>query len=88
MEVIYKSSFSKTLLRVPKQTQNQVREVIEKLLHAENLATSGVDYKKLQGFKTFYRIRVGDYRIGLEYLHPTIIVMTIFSRSAIYKKFP
>ena len=88
MEVIYKKSFHKTLLNVPQRTQIQVKEVIEKLVQSKNLETSGVDYRKMQGFNTFYRIRVGDYRVGIEYIHPTVIVITILTRSTIYKKFP
>lgn len=46
------------------------------------------DIKKLQGYKTFYRIRIGDYRIGMDHEKPKIVVMTILQRGSIYKRFP
>ncbi|MBX9782631.1 MAG: hypothetical protein K2X48_04970 [Chitinophagaceae bacterium] len=58
---------------------------------AKSLESSGLDYKKMDGQKkgeSYYRIRVGDWRIGLEYLHPKIIVITVLHRGTIYKKFP
>lgn len=36
----------------------------------------------------YYRIRVGQYRIGSEYLKPDIILITIMTRGDIYKHFP
>jgi len=44
--------------------------------------------KKMEGFNTFYRTRVGDYRIGLEMKKDTLWFIIIASRKEIYKKFP
>jgi len=43
----------------------------------------------MQGFKTFYRIRIGDYRIGIELENPTTLrFIIVLHRKNIYKKFP
>ena len=44
--------------------------------------------KKMEGFNTFYRTRVGDYRIGLEMKKDTLWFIIIANRKEIYKKFP
>lgn len=45
--------------------------------------------KKLSGFKTYYRVRVGDYRIGIEKIDEvTIRFITLAHRKEIYKIFP
>lgn len=92
MEVIIKKAFIKALKLTPKEIQIKVLEIITEVLPgAKNLETSGVDYSKIEGQKKdekYYRIRVGNYRIGVENFNPKIILITILHRGAIYKKFP
>ena len=38
--------------------------------------------------ENFYRIRVGEYRIGVENINPKVIVLLIVNRNDIYKLFP
>jgi len=45
--------------------------------------------KKLQGFSTYYRIRLhSDYRIGLELREDIVWFITIAHRKEIYRVFP
>ncbi|WP_394355064.1 type II toxin-antitoxin system RelE family toxin [Aquiflexum lacus] len=45
--------------------------------------------KKLTGFKTYYRIRLGEYRIGIEQVgNDTIRFILIAHRRDIYRLFP
>lgn len=45
--------------------------------------------KKLTGYKTFYRIRIGDYRIGIELEKTdTLRFIVIAHRKDIYTIFP
>ena len=44
--------------------------------------------KKLQGFKNFYRIRMGNYRIGLRVENDTLIFERFLHRNDIYKYYP
>ncbi|HXL56717.1 MAG TPA: hypothetical protein VN958_10695 [Chitinophagaceae bacterium] len=91
MEVIFKRSFIKALKATPKPVQQATAVIIDKLQSASSLEKSGVDYKKMEGQKkgeNYHRIRVGDWRIGIEYISPKVIIITILSRGDIYKKFP
>jgi mRNA-degrading endonuclease RelE of RelBE toxin-antitoxin system len=44
--------------------------------------------KKLVGFKNQYRIRIGQYRIGLVFKDETLIFVRILHRKDIYSYFP
>ncbi len=44
--------------------------------------------KKLAGHKSAYRVRIGDYRVGLFYENNTVIFARIIHRKDIYKVFP
>jgi mRNA interferase RelE/StbE len=44
--------------------------------------------KKLSGYDAYYRIRVGDYRIGVK-IENTLVFFVVFDhRKDIYKGFP
>ena len=90
MVVKFKPSFFKELNALPVNVKKSVDECIIKLSSAPNLKASDVDYKKMKGKRNenFYRIRVGRYRIGCKYIQPDILLMTVMSRSDIYKHFP
>ncbi|HAK80025.1 MAG TPA: hypothetical protein DCM71_24745 [Runella sp.] len=91
MEVIATKHFLKQLKSVPPKVQNSVYEVLKKLREANDFQSSGVDYKPLEGQKkgeNYYRIRVGGWRIGIEYVEPKVIVITLMSRGDVYKHFP
>ena len=91
MELIIKKSFPKAVKSAPKHIQEAVKEVVTKLIVAKSLETSGLDYTRMEGQKkgeNYFRIRIGDWRIGAEYVNPKIILITILTRGNIYKQFP
>ncbi|WP_031526728.1 type II toxin-antitoxin system RelE family toxin [Dyadobacter crusticola] len=89
MVVEYHRRFEKDLERAPKDIQSRVFKIILKLKEAENLEFSGLDYKKLAGQESqYYRIRVGDWRIGIEYIQPNVTLLRILARGNVYKSFP
>ncbi|WP_153631654.1 type II toxin-antitoxin system RelE/ParE family toxin [Prolixibacter sp. SD074] len=53
----------------------------QKLTEIKNL-------KKLKGHKNFFRIRVGDYRIGIAVQDKKVILAAFDHHSDIYKYFP
>lgn len=44
--------------------------------------------KKLQGYENAYRLRVGDYRIGVIFDGETVIFQRVLHRKDIYRYFP
>ena len=88
MDVLYESSFAKDLKRVKdEQLLKRIQNVIEEIKAANELAEVR-NLKKLQGYDTFYRLRLGDYRIGIEVEDRTLIFVRILHRKDIYRRFP
>ncbi len=59
----------------------------EELPVCENLSKIG-NIKKIQGYKSYYRIKAGDYRIGIKDEGGTVVLMRVLHRKDIYRVFP
>jgi len=72
------------LIKLDNKTKNRILQTLEIL---KNYGfSSQLDIKKLKGFKKYYRIRIGNYRILFELQKPsTIIVYAILHRKSAYK---
>ncbi|MET7257805.1 type II toxin-antitoxin system RelE family toxin [Dyadobacter jiangsuensis] len=91
MEIVITKSFRREFKRLPVNAQRAVQTVLEKLRSVDALETAGVDCAPIRGYKaghSYYRIRIGHYRMGIEYVAPDVIVITIAVRGDIYKTFP
>ena len=88
MKVEFDSSFYKRLIKI--KDKHLLEKVKQAILQAENadVIHNIKQVKKLEGFKNYYRIRIGDYRIGLELKKDTVWFITIANRKEIYKIFP
>ncbi|WP_143072844.1 type II toxin-antitoxin system RelE family toxin [Parapedobacter indicus] len=68
--------------------KQKVADVIE-ALEAANDLSDVKQLKKLKGYKSFYRIKLGDYRIGVELGQSDEITFIILAhRREIYRRFP
>jgi mRNA interferase RelE/StbE len=47
-----------------------------------------INLKKLSGYKSAFRIRIGDYRIGVIIENDTVIFVAFAHRKDIYHRFP
>ena len=89
MIVEFDKSFFKYLAKI--RDNSILRKVKNKILELEdaNSLNNIRNHKKLTGFKYYYRIRIGDYRLGIELIDEnTIRLIIIAHRKDIYKKFP
>ncbi len=88
MKVEFKRSFVRDLERVKdKALKEQVRQVIEQAEEAQTLQEIG-DIKKLRGSDQYYRIRIGDYRLGLVVEEQKVIFVRLLHRKDVYRYFP
>ena len=69
--VQFTSSSAKEYRTLPKQIQNRVKALIDKLI--ENPRPVGV--KKLVARDSYYRMRIGDYRIVYEIVENQILIL-------------
>ena len=88
MKVEFKSSFIKDLKKVKaKPLRTQVLEIIEKVEDSPSISELA-HVKKLRGGDIYYRIRLGDYRIGLKIENETVYFIRFLHRKDIYRYFP
>jgi len=87
MKVIFRRSFLKDFRRVDKSLGRRVEQVIEEV----EQATSSQDIhnlKRLSGKGPYYRIRIGDYRIGLKMDGDVVEFLRLLHRKDMYRYFP
>lgn len=88
MQVYFEESFEKDLKRVKdRKILKRVKETIETIKNAESLR-SLTNIQKLKGYETYYRIRLGDFRLGIEIEGEKVIFVRFLHRKDIYRYFP
>lgn len=88
MKVEFKKSFLKDIKKIKdKPLQNSIYNCIIQV-EAAKLISEIKNIKKLAGFEMHYRIRVGDYRIGIKFERDIIYFVVVEHRKDIYKTFP
>jgi mRNA interferase RelE/StbE len=88
VEVQFKKSFEKDLSSLrDKSLLERIRAVIEEVENAIELGEIG-NLKKLKTEVSYYRIRVGDYRLGISIDRSTVTFVRALHRKDIYRYFP
>jgi len=88
MVIKFERSFFKDLDKIREEkTASQLKEIIAKL-EATSEITEISNLKKLKGHSSAFRIRVGDYRLGVFVSGNTIEVNRFLHRKEIYRYFP
>ena len=91
MDVYFKPSFIRDFKKLPSDTQREVRYICTELFPSirdmKNLFRYQI--KPIGGFKNYFRIRVGNYRIGFKRTSGGIVeFMRVKYRKDIYRNFP
>jgi len=87
MRVEIRSSFVKSAKRLPPALKNKVADIIAEMETAKSIRELS-NCKKMTGYKTAYRIKLEDYRIGFFYETGSIDLTTVMPRKDIYRYFP
>ncbi|MER3435001.1 MAG: plasmid stabilization protein [Leptolyngbya sp. ERB_1_1] len=87
--VEYTKRFLKELAALPIDIQERVEPIVFEELESENPFELG-HLEKLKGYSNNYKIRVGDYRIGitLDKDAQVLVCERIAHRKDIYRTFP
>ena len=88
MNIEFRKSFEKDLLKIlDADLFQRIQEAIEHVENAEKLNEVS-NLKKLKGDGDYYRIRLGDYRIGIKFNDGIVSFVRILHRKEIYRYFP
>ena len=88
MKVEFRESFARDLRAITDQAlRTRLKSVIESVEQAERLDQIA-NLKRLQGSGQYYRIRIGDYRIGLSITRDVVTFVRFLHQRDIYRRFP
>ena len=88
MKTTFRRSFVRDLKKVKDQTvRHRVRKMIEAVEAATDLQGIG-DFKKLAGTQNCYRIRIGEYRLGVVIDEDAVDFVRCLLRRYLYRYFP
>jgi len=88
VRVSFEASFARDLRGIRDKT---LLERVEQVITEVKTATALSEIKhlsKMRGYTTFYRLRLEDYRIGIEVVGDEVIFVRILHRKDIYRYFP
>jgi len=84
----FTSSFLRDVRKLPDDgVRAQVRATIEAVEAAADLRAI-TNLKKLSGTGSYYRIRIGEHRIGLHVTSEAVTFVRVLPRREIYRYFP
>lgn len=88
MKLVFLKKFSKDLDKISSTKDKQsILETIE-LVRSAKSSKEITGIKKLKGFDDAYRLRSGNYRVGIFMENDSIIFARVAHRKDIYKIFP
>jgi mRNA interferase RelE/StbE len=88
MNIEFTNSFVKDLKDIKNITiLNKIKSIILQIEYSISLQDIP-NIKYLTNSGNYYRIRIGDYRIGIKYENNTIKLIRCLHRKDIYKHFP
>ncbi len=88
MKTAFRETFARDLKGVrDKNLLQRVKESIEAVERADSL-NALPNLKKLKGAKNYFRLKIGDYRIGLALESDTVVFVRFLDRKDIYKYLP
>ena len=88
MKTKLKKKFLKQLASLPKDVRERIEVfVFGELPQLSSIAKSG-KIEKMHGYKNYFKIRFGSYRVGLKLENDELIVQIVMHRKEIYRYFP
>jgi mRNA interferase RelE/StbE len=88
MKVEFRKSFEKDLSKIrDRELLDRIKSVIEEVENADSLLDVS-NIKKLKADGDYYRIRIGDYRIGFVEDGDVVTFVRVLHRKEVYRYFP
>ena len=87
MTVHFRKSFVNDLDALGQRDRARIEKTILELEEVDTLRDVR-HLKKLHGRRGFFRIRVGDYRVGFTFLSGVITLVRCLDRKEFYRRFP
>lgn len=88
MKTAFRESFDSDLAAITDQSlRRRIRKIIEQVEAAQTFQQIP-NLKRLEAAGKYYRIRLGDYRVGLVFAEGAVTFVRCLHRREIYRYFP
>ncbi len=89
MKILYAKKFDDDINAI-KHDSNIKKQLLEKIQELKHIGSlfDAKKIKKIVGYPDYYRIRIGDYRLGLKVTGDTLELIRFLHRKDIYRRFP
>jgi len=89
LQILYRKSFLRDLkkIKILPVYEEIYNLVFNELSHMQDINEIS-NVKSMKGFANYYRIRMGDYRIGIEFVGEYLEVIRVLHRKEFYRFFP
>ena len=88
MNIQVRKIFLKELASIPEKDRVKIESFLFEEVVKFNNPFQIPNLKKLKGFKNYYRIRFGNYRVGVRIEKSVILFERVIHRKDIYKYYP
>jgi mRNA interferase RelE/StbE len=89
VEVQYRQSFLRDLKKLKGQpVYDRIYELVFATLPEVDTLRDVTNVKAMRGYSNRYRIRIGNYRVGIEVQGDNVEVMRVLHRREFYRYFP
>lgn len=88
MQILYQKRFLKDLASIPSKSRTKIENLVFDDSFSDSSSLAFKKLEKLKGYNTYYKIRVGDYRIGIKIENEILSFERLLHRKEIYKFFP
>ena len=88
MKIRFKATFLKDIKKLPIDYKQKIEYLIFNEISKIDSYHKIKNIRKIHRNKNYYRIRVGNYRIGFRVIKDDIIFMRVLHRKDIFRYFP
>lgn len=88
MQIQYQKRFLKDLASIPSKSRTKIESLVFEDSFSDSSSINSKKLEKLKGYNIYYKIRVGDYRIGIKIENEILSFERVLHRKEVYKFFP
>ncbi len=87
-DIRYKKKFLKDLASIPKPFRQKIESLVFKEIPQSSNPFKQFKINKMAGYEGYYKIRLGNYRIGIYCQNNIFEFQRVLHRKEIYRLFP
>ena len=88
MKIEYRKNFLKELSKIHIKERSRIESFVFKELPEANSIFELGNVEQMKGYTSYYKVRFGQYRIGLKMKDDIVILERALHRKDIYRYFP